>query len=99
MLGLCRGASSFCSHSTSSSGQQSGCWASEDKLSKFGALPVLGTHKTMSSPEDINCTLCMQPGVFMERVIHSENEGPRAETDHVGHSSRASFNVTCAATS
>lgn len=53
---------------------------------------------TMDPPKDTDCTLCVRQGVFMDRFIHKENEGPRAETDHVGHSSIASFGVTRAVT-
>lgn len=48
----------------------------------------------MDPPKDTDRTLCM----FMDRFIHKENEGPRAETHHVGHSSIASFGVTCVVT-
>lgn len=70
--------------------KDSGCWAFEDKQSKFGVLPVLGTHGTTGSPEDINCTLCMQQGMFM---------GDLGLGRTMEDSSIASFDVTCAATS
>lgn len=68
-------------------------WPLKTNRQVWGAA-ILGTHTTMDPPKDTDCTLCMRQGVFMDRFIHKENEGPRAETDHVGHSSTASFGVT-----
>lgn len=72
-------------------------WPLKTNKQVWGAA-ILGTRMTMDPPKDTDCTLCVRQGVFMDRFIHKENEGPRAETDHVGHSSIASFGVTRAVT-
>lgn len=73
---------------------------SEHKESTFGGLPILGIHRTMDPLEERNCTLCMQVYACLWIDLPTVRKGLElSETDHVGHSSRASFNVMCAVTS